>query len=245
MLIHFKTDDTFTDYFKLNTNGQTYWLSEPITVECDGDELELDITLVHAFDCIKEVCKNPFLRMLMYLLDTVLSVVGYWVDNDEGIGLDKGFSSFNPFSVRKRVVIAPMDGETVTVRFTEPRYDRIQKRYAPPDIAVEGATVRQETAEMRYCSALLEREWRHYHVPSFTFYIVLMLLLNALGVYMVIHAVKAIPLFTLSENIFGIALMALIELVFLALLIVYLVILFRMRRICKQVDAHQRADGAL
>lgn len=98
---HIENKD-FSDYLKLTTNNKTYYFCDDLTVELDGCEnLNIDIEYIKAEDYFKIKSQNVFLKLLLIIVKWIFSPLMFFVDNDDGIRLDKGYKSFNLFDIHK------------------------------------------------------------------------------------------------------------------------------------------------
>ena len=89
----------FTDYFKITVQEKEYYFCDELTVEYDAcDTLKLDIELIKAEEYFKIKAKNKFFRIILNIAKWIIAPLLFFIDNEEGIGLDKGYHSFNPFT---------------------------------------------------------------------------------------------------------------------------------------------------
>ena len=189
MKTHFHIEnESFDQYFKLTLDGKEYYFSDELTVEHDhSDSLTFHLEIVHPQDYFKRNMKNPLLRLAINLLKWILFAVIYFVDNQNGIGLHKGYHGFDPFAAGNTFSVISPDGKTVSIRYTKPVYHQASMTYKPPVIECMGESVMANTPKNAFSPTALLQEWNAYHVPAFT---LVSAVLAALGVLMVYACVK-------------------------------------------------------
>ncbi len=226
----------FVDYLKLTTNGKTYYFCDDLTVEFDDCEnLDVDIEYLRAENYFKIKSQNLFHKLFLTIVKWIFSPLMYFIDNDDGIGLDKGYKSFTPFMHKKSFSIVSPAEKTVNIHYIESKYNRITKKYSPPLMELKGDYVIDKIEETRFLSATLKQEWNKYHIPAFTVIMVVILLLNWLNFSIFAKVIREIPLYPMSENIGGIVGMSFCSIVMIALFIAYIVVIAKAYRLQKEV----------
>ncbi len=237
MKTHFHIENKeFVDYLKLTTNGKTHYFCDDLTIEFDDCEnLDVDIEYVRAEDYFKIKSKNLFLKLLLTIVKWIFSPLIYFIDNDDGIRLDKGYKSFNPFTLKKSFSIVSPNEKTINIHYIESKYDRITKKYSPPSIELKVDGVIDKIEETTFSSAIFKQEWNTYHTPAFTVIMILILLLNILNFSIFAKVIREIPVCSTSENIGGIIGMSFCSLVMIALFVAYIVVIVKAYRLQKEV----------
>jgi len=237
MKTHFHIENKeFVDYLKLTTNGKTQQFCDDLTIEFDDCEnLDLDIEYVRAEDYFKIKSKNLFLKLLLTIAKWIFSPLIYFIDNDDGIRLDKGYKSFNPFTYKKSFSIASPNEKTVNIHYIESKYDRITKKYSTPSMELKVGGVIDKNEETTFSSEILKQEWRTYHTPAFTVIMILILLLNLLNFSISAKVIREIPVCSISENIGSIVGISFCSLVMIALFVAYIVVFVKACRLLKEV----------
>ena len=121
MKTHFRIENKeFTEYLKITTQDREYYFCDDLTIEYDDcDTLNVDIELIKAEEYLKIKAKNSFLRLLLNIVRWILAPLLYFIDNEDGIGLDKGYHSFNPFTIKQTISINSPDEKTINITYTE------------------------------------------------------------------------------------------------------------------------------
>ena len=185
MRTHFHiANEDFAHHFKLTLDGKEYYFSQDLTVEYDDrSDLKFDLEMVHAQAYFHMKMKNPLLRGIINLFKWILFAVIYFVDNQNGIGLHKGYFGFEPFAATCTCTVPSPHGKTVTILYTKARYNKTTMRYAPSVMEVQGEGLRTEAMHTAFSAAALMQEWNTYHVPAFTFMMAVMAALCTLMGY--------------------------------------------------------------
>lgn len=237
MKTHFHMENKeFVDYLRLRTNGKTYYFCDDLTIEYDDcDTLNIDIELIKAEEYLKIKVKNSFLRLLLNIVNWILAPLLFFIDNEDGIGLDKGYHSFNPFTIRQSISINAPDEKTINITYIESAYNKTTKKFTPPTLKHQENTI-INTEQITFSPLSLKREWNTYHIPAFTVIMVIITLLNWLNFSIFAKVIREIPLYPMSENIGGIIGMSFCSLVMVALLVAYIVVIVKSRRLYKEVS---------
>ena len=156
MKTHFHIENKeFVDYLKLTTNGKTHYFCDDLTIEFDDREnLDVDIEYVRAEDYFKIKSKNPFLKLLLSIVKWIFSPLIYFVDNDDGIRLDKGYKSFNPFTHKKSFSIISPNEKTINIHYIESKYDRTTRKYSQSSMELKVDGVIDKNEETTFSSAI-------------------------------------------------------------------------------------------
>lgn len=235
---------SFTDYLKVTVNGETKYICEQETFEyTECEKLDVHVQFVDSWEYTKIRVKNPILRLLIAIVSCLFSVLNYFLDNNEGIGIDKAYPSITPFTVEKRFTLLPTDDAVITLKWIAPKYNKIQKQYTAPDILVKAASASEEVTKTNYSHAMMKREWKMYHIPSFSVLMIIVLLLNLLGVYMLVKAANEIPLSAISDHIVAVIAMAFCELVLLGLLVAVIAVIIRAYKLYREVQSRCRGEN--
>ena len=234
---HFHIENKeFADYIKLSTQEKEYYFCDDLTIEyADCDRLAVDIEWMKAEDYQKIKVRNPLLRLLLSLVKCFFAVLLYFIDNEDGIGLDKGYSSFNPFTVKQSITINSPDEKTIHIRCLAPVYNKMTKKYGPPTVKLMQEDVGMHTETVRFSAASLKQEWITYHVPAFSVIMILLLLLNWLGLAMLVRVISEKALYPTLWAFGGIIGASFCSLVMIALLVTYIIVIARAYRLYKTV----------
>lgn len=237
MKTHFRIESKeFVDYLRLTVNNKTYYFCDEITVELENCEaLDVEIAFVRAEEYLKTKAKNRFLKRLLTVAKWIVSPVMYFADNDDEPGWDKGYSSFNPFSIKRTFRISSPDEKTVSIHYIEAKYNKMTKEYAPPAIEVQGENISDQTGETAFSETVLRQEWKAYHIPAFVVIMTVILLLNVLNFSIFATVIREIPLYTMAENIGGIVGMSLSSLAMIAMFVAECVVVVKAYRLQKAV----------
>lgn len=185
MKTHFHVEnEEFSHYFKLTVDGKEYYFSDHLTVEYDNrDSLTFGLEFFHAQAYFKQKAKNPLLRLVINLFKWVIFAIFYFVDNQNGIGLHKGYHGFEPFRWEGTFSLDSPDGKTVSIRYIKPVYNKSSMTYTPPAIDCTGGSVVADTQKNIFSPDALKQEWNTYHIPAFSLVTAILLALLALVVY--------------------------------------------------------------
>lgn len=237
MKTHFHIENKeFVNYLELTTNGKTYYFCDDLTIEFDDCEnLDIDIEYVRAEDYFKIKSKNVFLKLLLTLVKWIFSPLIYFIDNDDGIRLDKGYKSFNPFTHKKSFSIVSPNEKTVNIHYIESKYDRITKKYSPPSMELKVDGVIDKIEKTTFSSTILKQEWNTYHTPAFAVIMIAILLLNILNFSIFAKVIREIPVCSTSENVGRIISMSFCSLAMIALLVAYIVVIVKAYRLQKEI----------
>lgn len=229
-------NEEFADYLKLTIKDKTYYFCDDLTVEFnDCENLEVIIEYVRAEDYLKIKTKNLFLKLLLNIMKWIFSPLMFFIDNDDGIRMDKGYKSFNPFIYKKTFLVISPDEKTISINYTESKYDKITQKYAKPFIKLKGDGVTDKTEEITFSSNILKQEWNIYHIPAFLVIMFIILLLNVLNFLVFAKVIKEIFLYSIFENISGIIGMLFCSLVMITLFVVCIVVIVKTYHFQKDV----------
>lgn len=236
MKTHFHIENKeFVDYLKLTTNGKTHYFGDDLTIEYDDcDTLNVDIELIKAEEYLKIKSKNRFIRLLLNILKWILSPLLFFIDHEDGSGLDKGYHSFNPFTIKQSISIYSPDEKIINITYIESVYNKTIKQFSPPTLKYqENTTI--NTEQIAFSSLALKREWNTYHIPAFTVIMVVIALLHWVTFSIFAKVIKEIPVCSTFENIGGIIGMSFCSLVMIALFVAYIVVIIKSHRLYKEV----------
>lgn len=236
MKTHFRIENKeFTEYLKITTQDREYYFCDDLTIEYDDcDTLNVDIELIKAGEYLKIKAKNSFLRLLLNIVRWILAPLLYFIDNEDGIGLNKGYHSFNPFTIKQSISINSPDEKTINITYTESTYNKTTKKFTPPTLKYQESTI-INAEQIAFSPLALKREWNTYHIPAFIIIMVLILLLNWLNFSIFTKVIREIPLYPMSKNIGGIIGMSFCSLVMVALLVAYIVVIAKSHKLYKEV----------
>ncbi len=237
MKTHFRIENKeFTEYLKITTKDKEYYFCDDLTIEYDDcNTLNVDIELIQAEEYLKIKAKNSFLRLLLNIVKLIFSPLLYFIDNEDGIGLDKGYHSFTPFTMKQSISIDSPDEKTISITYIDSAYNKTTKKFTPPTLKYQENTI-INTEQIAFSPLVLEREWNTYHIPAFSVIMVVILLLNWLNFSIFAKVIREIPLYPISENIGGIIGMSFCSLVMIALLIAYIVVIVKSHRLYKEIS---------
>ncbi len=222
----------FAGYLKISANRNEYYFCDDVIIEYeDCKQLEFEIEFVSTEKYLKYKAQNPFLRFLINLAKYILSPLIYFIDNEDSIGLDKGYHSFSPFMLKKTFSVTEPSGKTVALEYVESKYDKITNVFSQPDIVVQNDSVSVISDNIRYSENILKQEWNTYHIPAFTVIMIFILLLNLLNISIFSKVVREIPL-----DIGGVIGMSFCSLVMTALLIACIVVIIKAYRLFKKIN---------
>ncbi len=241
MKTHFHIENTdFTDYLKVTVQERAYYFCDDLTIEYDEcDTLHVDIELVKAEEYLKIKVKNPFLRMLLNMLKWLLAVLLYVIDSENGIGLDKGYHSFSPFTINQSISIDSPDEKMINITYIKSAYTKTTKTFTPPILKYqENATI--HTEQIAFSPLSLKKEWNTYHIPAFTVIMIVIALLNWLCFAIFAKVIREMPLYPMSENLGSIIGMSFCSLVTIALLVAYMVVIVKSNKLYKEVSKANR-----
>lgn len=226
----------FTDYMKLTVNDKIYYFCDDLTVEFDDcEKLDVDIEFIRAEDYYKIKSKNLFLKLILNIVKWILSTLMFFIDSDDGIRIDKGFKTFNPFKFKKSFSVNSPDKKTLNISYIESKYDKSTKQYSVPSMEIKADGVTYKTEEIKFSDTTLKQEWNTYHMPAFTIILILVLLLNLLNFALFARVIREIPLYPMSENIGAIIGISFCSLFMIALLVAYIVVIIKSYRLQKEV----------
>ncbi|MBR7132035.1 MAG: hypothetical protein IKD04_00725 [Clostridia bacterium] len=236
MKTHFHIENKdFTDYLKITVQDKEYYFCDDLTIEYDDcDTLNVDVELIKAEEYLKIKAKNSFLRLLLNIVKWIFAPLLYFIDNEDGIGLDKGYHSFNPFTITQSLSINSPNEKTVNITYIESAYNKITKKFTPPALKHQENTI-INTEQVSFSSLALKREWNTYHIPAFSVIMVVIVLLNWLNFSIFAKVIREVPLYPMSENIGGIIGMSFCSLVMIALLIAYIIVIVKSHKLYKEV----------
>jgi len=225
----------FADYLKVTIQEKEYYFCDDLVIEYDEcDTLNVDIELIKTEEYLKIKAKNSFLKLLLNIAKWILAPLLFFIDNEDGIGLDKGYHSFNPFTINQSISIDSPDEKTIRITYIESTYNKATKKFTPPTIKHQENTI-INTEQITFSSLSLKREWNTYHIPAFTVIMFVILLLNWLNFSIFTKVIREIPLYPMSENIGGIIGMSFCSLVMVALLVAYIVVIAKSHKLYKEV----------
>lgn len=222
----------FTDYLKVTIQEKEYYFCDDLTIEYDEcDTLNVDIELIKAEEYLKINAKNAFMRVLLNVVKWILAPLVYFFDNEDGIGLDKGYFSFNPFTIKQSISIDAPDEMTISITCIESSYNKTTKKFTPPTLIHQEHTI-ITTEEILFTPLVLKRDWRAYHIPAFSVITVVILLLNWLNFSIFAKVIREIPT---SQNLIGIVGMSVCSIVLIALLVAHAVVTVKAYKLYKKV----------
>jgi len=134
MKTHFHIENKeFVDYLKVTVQEKEYYFCDDLTIEYDDcDSLDVDVELIKAEEYLKIKAKNSFLKLLLNIVKWILAPLLFFIDNEDGIGLDKGYHSFNPFTIKQSISINSPDEKIIGITYIESSYNKITKKFTPP-----------------------------------------------------------------------------------------------------------------
>lgn len=225
----------FADYFKVTVQKKEYYFCDDLAIEFDEcDTLNVDIELIKAEEYLKIKAKNQFLRVLLNIAKWILAPLLFFIDNEDGIGLDRGYHSFNPFTIKQSISVNSPDEKTISINYIESAYNKTTKKFTPPTLKYQESTI-INAEQIAFSPLALKREWNTYHLPAFTVIMVIIGLLNWLSFSIFAKVVREIPLYPMSENIGGIIGMSFCSLAMVALLVAFIVVILKARKLYKYV----------
>ena len=234
MYFHIENKD-FSHYLKLTANGKVYYFCDDLTVNVDDREiLDIDIEFIRVDDYLK-IEKNIFLRVLLTLVKCIFSPLLFFIDNNDGIRMDNGYDSFNPFTLKKSFSVAVPDEKVVNIKYIDSKYNKVTKKYSYPIIELKGDGVIDKTEEMKFSDDILKNEWKVYHIPAYIVIMIVILLLNILNFSIFAKVIGEIPLYQLSENIGAIIGMSFCSFVLVGLFIVWIIIVVKSHKLQREV----------
>ncbi len=232
---HIKNTE-FTEYLKITAQEKEYCFCDDLTIEYDDcDILNVDVELINAEEYYKFKYKNLFFKLLLNIVKFILAPLIYYIDNNDGIGLDKGYYSFNPFSIKQSISIYVPDEKVININYIDSNYDKTTKIYSPPSIEFQYDDVVKQKEEIVFSETLLKQEWNTYHIPAFTIIMIVILLLNWLNFSMVAQVVREMSIYPMPENVSGVIGMSFCSIVMIALLVAYIVVIVKAYRLQKEV----------
>ncbi|MBQ8860399.1 MAG: hypothetical protein IJ015_03565 [Ruminococcus sp.] len=236
MRTHFHIENKeFTEYLKITAKEKEYYFCDDLTIEYDDcDTLNVDVELINAEEYLKIKANNSFLRQLMNIVKWIFSPILFFVDNEGGISLDKGYDSFEPFTLKQSFSINSPDEKIINITYVESTYSKSTKKYAPPSLKIQ-EDIEIKTEQIVFSPLTLKREWNTYYIPAFTVMMVIIALLNWLNFSIFSKVIKEIPLYPMSENISAIIGMSFCSLVMIALLVAYIIIIVKAHKFYKRV----------
>lgn len=230
---HIENKD-FTEHLKITVKDKEYYFCDNLTIEYnDCDTLSFDVELVRTEEYQK--VKNPFLRFLVNILKWVISILVYFCDNEGGIRLDKGYKSFNPFTLKKSFSINAPDKRRINITYIEPAFDKMTKKYTPPRLEISENVV-TKTEAIEFSPLLLKREWNIYHIPAFVMIMIIVSLLLCLHIVLFVNAIRDIALYSMSENVWSFIGMSFCSLAMIALVVAYIIIIVKAYKLYKSVE---------
>ena len=237
MKTHFHIENKeFVDFLKLTANGETHYFCDDLTIEFDDCEnLDIVIEYVRTEEYFKIKSKNWFLKLLLPIAKWILAPLMFFIDNDDGIRLENGYHSFNPFTHKTTFSIVSPNEKTIGIHYIESKYDEATKTYAPLSIELKGEGVINKNEETTFSSTILKQEWSTYHTPAFTVIMIAILLINILNFSIFAKVIREIPVCSILENIFGIVGMSFCSRVTIALLVACVAIIMKAYRLQREV----------
>ena len=229
-------NNEFVDYLKLTVNNKTYYFCDNLTVDfADCESLDIDIEFVRAEEYFSSKSKNILLKLLLSIVKWIFSPLIFFIDNDDGIRLDKGYKSFNPYTCKKSFSIMSPNEKKFKINYTCSKYNRFTKKYTPLDISIQGEGVICKTEEITFSKSILKSEWNNYHISAYTVIMVIILLMNGLTLFIAAKVIREISMSPISENIGDIVAISFCSLIMIALFITYIVIILKACRLLKEV----------
>lgn len=173
--------------------------------------------------------QTPFLRYLARLLYILLlSPIIFFADNSNGIEIHRFFYDSKPFNLKKTFILEPTSS-TVAIRYVSPQYNKIEKCFCSPDIAIIGAEATDVIICCEYAEAYFKKSFRFYHYPAYTILFAVTISLTAL---MAICLSGQFSPFSL----FGVIGMSFCSAVTLALLIAFIFLFISTHRAFREID---------
>lgn len=209
-----------------------------MTIEQDDCEsLDIDIAFISAEEYFKLKNKNIILKLLIGMVKWIVSVFVFFADNDGGIRLDKGYGSFNTFTLRKSFSVYHPAEKAIGIKYTEPRYNKATKEFLPPALEINGYGIVLKGEKALFSAEAFKQEWKGYHIPAFTVLLTLILLLNWFVFWILAKVIVGYP----ASNGIGVVIgVSLCSLVMVALLAAYINIAVKAYRLHKRViEANQ------
>ena len=157
----------FSHQLKLTAGGKEYYFNDELTIEYDECEtLEAELELIHALDYFRMKAKN-ILWKLLYVVFWLVGLISYLSDCDRP-GVEQGYSSFDPFTVKKAFSIPSPEGKVVLIRYKEAQYSKETKQYTPSELLLDDPQVIVNEEAVLFSPAVYRREWRLCHIPAYT-----------------------------------------------------------------------------
>lgn len=232
MILNFQlSNKEFEDTLSVCVNGETKDLTaQDKQISFDvSDTSENSVQVDYIRNDMQQI-KNPIGKFFAYLFCFLLSPIIFFADNDHGIGIHKFFYDAKPFDLKKTFKIAPA-GNTITIKYIPPKYEKVTRLFFAPDIEVIGAETTDEVLFSEYNQVSLKKEFRLYHYPAYT---VLFAIIFALTVLMTVCLVNQFLPFHLA-GVIGILFCYLVVLV---LLIVFICLFVSTHRLFQEVDCN-------
>ncbi len=227
----------FYDYLKITINDKEYYFSDDITIEYDNcNQLNAEIEFVRTEDYFRYKIKNPFIRFLINIVLFIISVFNFLFDNGDGIGLHKGFFSFDPFVMKKSFSINDPSEKVLNIEYIRPKYNKTSKSYSKPNLNIQNEFVACNNESICYSEDVLKKEWKLYHIPVFSVIMIIILLLNVLIISGFVKVISEVPLCSMSENFVSVIGISFCSLVIIALLVAYIIIIVKSYNLCKIVN---------
>ncbi len=245
MKTHFRiANEEFAHYLKLTAGGESYYFNRELTLEHNvTDVLEVELELVRAEDYFRQKTKNPLARALLAVLKWIVYIIVFFADNHDGVRADKGYTSFDPFEIKRSLLIRSPQEKTVSITYTAAKYDSRSMEYTAPQIEACGDGVELRSEKTSFSASALKSEWKDYYVPGFAVVMTLIVALNVLGVILFAGVIARIPTCTTAENVGGIVGMSFCSLVLLALLVLVVFVIRRAKSFLKRVTESNLQDN--
>lgn len=222
-------NESFEDSLSVSINKETKELTaknNQISFDVDDGEAVIDIEYVRNEP---PRINNPIGRFFANFFYSLLSVLIFFADNDNGIGIHKFFHIAKPYNFKKTLKITP--AENIEIKFIPSKYNKTIKNFSLPDIEITRVDVIEEKATVEYNSNELKREFRLYHYPAYT---LLFSVIFAIVALMIVVLVSQFSPF----NLVGVLGMSFCLVIVLALLIVFACLFGSTHRLFKQIDCN-------
>lgn len=162
MKTHFRIDNKeFTDYLKVTVQEREYYFCDELTIEYDEcDTLNVDIEMIKAEEYLKIKAKNSFLKLLLNIAKWILAPLLFFLDNEDGVGLDKGYHSFNPFTIKQSISIDSPDEKTISITYIGSTYNKTTKKFTPSTLKHQENTI-INTEQITFSPLSLKKNGTH------------------------------------------------------------------------------------
>lgn len=178
--------------------------------------------------------ESPIGRFFAQLMRTLLSLLAFFADNDNGISRHRFFYEAEPFAWEKTFRIRPTT-DRLWLTYKPQRYDPTTETFSRPDVEMCGAEIAEEALTLVYDAAGMKQAFRRYHDPA---YALLFAIAVALLVLMIVCLLHRLTPFDPT----GVIALACCSLVVLVLNIFLLCRFISTRRLYDRVDRGLRGE---